>query len=245
MKFKVMKYGKERRTELLCKCKYKNYNYYVLNLGTHPTAYIEIPKENKLYRKSYDEIYKIGCDIDVHGGLTYSNNELMGVKSENWFIGWDYAHYGDYYGYEETMPESIRTYGKKWTTEEIIEECKNAIDQIIGFESKEILEKPNKIEKIEQALDENNKLKIQISARETLCEEYEQLINTILNFSFFKEECPLNFSFEDNSKEDEAQNIFYSDEYCENNCNDIYKDCWLKYFKELQKAKGDVKNKSK
>ena len=72
-------------------------------------------------------------------------------------------------------------------------------------------------------------------------DENKKLINTILNFSFFKEECPLNFSFEDNSKEDEAQNIFYNDEYCENNCNDIYKDCWLKYFKELQKAKGDSK----
>ena len=80
---------------------------------------------------------------------------------------------------------------------------------------------------LEQALDENKKI-----------------INTILNFSFFKEECPLNFSFEDNSKEDEAQNIFYNDEYCKNNCNDIYKDCWLKYFKELQKAKGDVKNEN-
>ena len=55
---------------------------------------------------------------------------------------------------------------------------------------------------LEQALDENNKLKIQISARETLCEEYEQLINTILNFSFFKEESRLSFQFEDNSKED-------------------------------------------
>ena len=148
MKIKVMEYGKERRIELLCKDKYKNYNYYVLNLGTHPTAYIEIPKENKLYRKSYDEIYKIGCNIDVHGGLTYSNNELMGVKSENWFIGWDYAHCGDYCGYEEYMPESIRAYGKKWTTEEIIEECKNAIEQIIDFEKKEILEEPKKIEKI-------------------------------------------------------------------------------------------------
>ena len=97
---------------------------------------------------------------------------------------------------------------------------------------------------LEQALNENNKLKIQISARETLCEEYEQLINTILNFSFFKEECPLSFEFEVNSKEDKAQNIFYTDEYCENNCNDNYKDCWLKYFKELQKAKGDVKNEN-
>ena len=76
---------------------------------------------------------------------------------------------------------------------------------------------------------------------EQALDESEKLINTILNFSFFKEECPLNFSFEDNSKEDKAQNIFYSDEYCENNCNDIYKDCWLKYFKELQKSKGDDK----
>ena len=98
---------------------------------------------------------------------------------------------------------------------------------------------------LEQTLDENNKLRIQISARETLCEEYEQLINAILNFSFFKEECPLNFNFEDNSKEDKAQNTFYNDEYCENNCNDNYKDCWLRYFKELQKAKGDVKNENK
>ena len=70
---------------------------------------------------------------------------------------------------------------------------------------------------------------------EQALDESEKLINTILNFSFFKEECPLNFSFEDNSKEDKAQNIFYSDEYCENNCNGIYKDFWLKYFKELQK----------
>lgn len=81
-----------------------------------------------------------------------------------------------------------------------------------------------KISVLEQALDENKKL-----------------INTILNFSFFKEECPLNLSFENNSKEDKAQNIFYNDEYCENNCNGIYKDCWLKYFKELQEAKGDGK----
>ena len=70
-------------------------------------------------------------------------------------------------------------------------------------------------------------------------QQLKDLIDTILNFSFFKEECPLNFGFEDNSKEDETQNIFYSGEYCENNCNDIYKDCWLKYFKELQELKQE------
>lgn len=71
----------------------------------------------------------------------------------------------------------------------------------------------------------------------------KDLIDTILNFLFFKEECPLNFSFEDKSKEDEAQNIFYNDEYCENNCNDIYKDCWLKYFKKLQEIEQGSDNK--
>ena len=84
----------------------------------------------------------------------------------------------------------------------------------------------------------------QINDLEQALDENKKLINTILNFDFFKEECPLNFSFEDNSKENEAQNIFYNDEYCENNCNDNYKDCWLKYFKELQKTKGDVKNEN-
>ena len=90
---------------------------------------------------------------------------------------------------------------------------------------------------IEELLEENLEL-------EQALDKNKKLINTILNFSFFTEECPLNFSFEDNSKEDEAQNIFYNDEYCENNCNDNYKDCWLKYFKELQKAKGDGKNEN-
>lgn len=48
-----------------------------MSLGTHPTAYIEIPKTNNLFGKSYDEIYDIGIDIDVHGGLTYSNDTLL------------------------------------------------------------------------------------------------------------------------------------------------------------------------
>lgn len=64
--------------------------------------------------------------------------------------------------------------------------------------------------------------------------ELKDLIDTMLNFSFFKEECPLNFGFENNTNEDKSQSIFYEDEWCENNCNDNYKDCWLKYFKKLQ-----------
>ena len=58
--------------------------------------------------------------------------------------------------------------------------------------------------------------------------QLKNLIDIILNFSFFKEECPLNFGFENNTNEDKSQSIFYEDEWCENNCNDNYKDCWLK-----------------
>lgn len=64
--------------------------------------------------------------------------------------------------------------------------------------------------------------------------QLKDLIDTILNFSFFKEECPLNFGFENNTNEDKSQSIFYEDEWCENNCNNNYKNCWLKYFKKLQ-----------
>ena len=72
--------------------------------------------------------------------------------------------------------------------------------------------------------------------------QLKDLIDTILNFSFFKEECPLNFGFENNTNEDKSQSIFYEDQWCENNCDDNYKDCWLKYFKKLQELEGSDSN---
>ena len=73
--------------------------------------------------------------------------------------------------------------------------------------------------------------------------QLKNLIDIILNFSFFKEECPLNFGFGNNTNEDKSQSIFYEDQWCENNCDDNYKDCWLKYFKKLQELeKGSDSN---
>ena len=115
-----------------------------------------------------------------------------------------------------------------------VHEVNNNIENLLKDNEEELSFYQLLVKTFNQVCEERNNL-------EQALDEIEKLINTILNFSLFKEECPLNFSFEDNSKEDKAQNIFYSDEYCENNCNDIYKDCWLKYFKELQKAKGDVR----
>ena len=69
-------------------------------------------------------------------------------------------------------------------------------------------------------------------------ERLNNIIDTMLEFSFFKEECPLNFGFAD-EKEEKAQDVIYEDDYCEENCNDIYKKCWLKYFEKLQKLKEE------
>lgn len=126
-----MIYQKERKIELLDSGNYSGFNYYILNLGTHPTAYIQIPENHKFYKKDYDEI-----DLDVHGGLTYSSKQLCleNEVKQGWFIGWDYAHYGDYAGYEEMFPIEFRTNGKKWTTEEILEEAKEACIELLEKE---------------------------------------------------------------------------------------------------------------
>ena len=79
-----------------------------------------------------------------------------------------------------------------------------------------------------------------VSANDTSeLERCSQMIDTILNFGFLKEECPLNFGFSTGSDELKAQDIFYSDEgeWCEH-CADDYKQCWIKYFEELMKIKN-------
>ena len=65
-------------------------------------------------------------------------------------------------------------------------------------------------------------------------QELKELIDTILNWNIFKNECPMNFGYNEETNEDKAQDLFYKDDdYCENNCNDDYKKCWLKYFKRM------------
>jgi len=123
-----MKYQATRKVEILEVGYYMGLLYYILNLGTHPTAYIRVPKDNKLYGKEIEQI-----DINVHGGITYSEEGLYikdGQVIEGWFIGWDYGHYGDYLGFEETC----RTGGKKWTTEEIKREVCSACYQLYGYQ---------------------------------------------------------------------------------------------------------------
>jgi len=56
----------------------------------HLCGYVDIPKGHALHSKGYNELYEMGIDIDVHGGLTYAEPE-----GDNWRFGFDCAHAGD------------------------------------------------------------------------------------------------------------------------------------------------------
>lgn len=123
-----MEYGTTLKREILDTGYCLGFLYYIMNLGFHPTAYIKIPKGHTYYGKEMEDI-----DIYVHGGITYAKDNLWigeNQKIEGYFIGWDYAHYGDYGGYEEMLPKELRTNGKKWTTEEIFKEVKEVCYQL-------------------------------------------------------------------------------------------------------------------
>lgn len=121
---KEMIYYKKQRCELLACGICFGYKYYVLNLGIHPTAYVEIPQNSKNYKKNYHDIV-----IFVHGGLTYSEKYLNFENQtlEGWFIGWDYAHYDDYNG---ALDDLIKDNRKKWTTKEIIADVFSVCKQL-------------------------------------------------------------------------------------------------------------------
>lgn len=126
---KEMKYQADRKIELLDTGKCCGYTYYILNLGTHPTAYIDIPEGHKYYGKDYDAI-----DLPVHCGLTYAKNHLWIAEDkrvEGWFLGWDYAHAGDYAGYYKKYDMfDLGLESKKWTTEEIQQEVFEACKEL-------------------------------------------------------------------------------------------------------------------
>ena len=93
---------------------------------------------------------------------------------------------------------------------------------------------------IEEIRENETKLINELKEEEKEIDRLNNIINAMLEFSFFKEECPLNFGFGD-EKEEKAQDVIYEDDYCEENCNDIYKKCWLKYFEKLQELKENNK----
>lgn len=142
VKFKEkMRYTSQSIREVIAEGEVNNVEYYILNLGTHPTAYVKIPESNKLYRK---DLYDTEDLIKgIHGGITYNEDHLYigHIGSDNpedrlegKFIGWDYAHAGDYMAYyDENEYDLLARTSKKWTTEELIKEAEEVAAQVAEY----------------------------------------------------------------------------------------------------------------
>lgn len=128
---KEMDYSPMRRApELLAAGTYKGLAYYVVSNGTHPCAYVNVAG-TRLEGVAYFSIEGLDC----HGGLTYSAERINAVSEKGWYLGWDYAHFGDCFGGSAQ--------GKRYSTGEIVAECKNIIGVIVAdqkaFETSGIL----------------------------------------------------------------------------------------------------------
>lgn len=104
---------------------YNGYEYFITKVyDAWYCAYVIIPKNHPIHGIHYDNI----VDIDVHGGITFSNYHRC--VEDQWCIGWDYNHIGDYNeifgGLYNWLGEPLH----KWTPEEIEIDCQNVIDQL-------------------------------------------------------------------------------------------------------------------
>lgn len=84
---KEMVYSTDRKIEILYNGEYKGYKFAILNLGTHPTAYVGTKK----HFLDYDEANKVIGYIP-HGGFTYKGNAHGDENDRTEYLGWDYAH---------------------------------------------------------------------------------------------------------------------------------------------------------
>lgn len=116
--------------EVIKKDTYKNHMYVIYSvMGSHPTAYVRVNEGEKWYEMNYDKISFTWPGCSPHGGFTFSDfvNEESFGEPEAYWVGWDYAHFGDYCSYPKGTMIGLER-GKKWTIEEIEAECKRVID---------------------------------------------------------------------------------------------------------------------
>lgn len=86
-------YNYSRKTRVVCYDYLdgdEKYRYVVMSVnGHHPTVYIQFPGIEKI--ESYDDV----MSPKVHGGFTFLG-ELKFLPYAGVWLGWNYAHYGDY-----------------------------------------------------------------------------------------------------------------------------------------------------
>lgn len=136
---KEMVYGKKRLEipEVLAEGKWKEWAFLVLNMGTHPCAYVRIPQGNLIGRKDYEMVNRVFEEKQLdppHGWFTFGetfekDDPQCVVFKEGAWLGWDYGHFQDYIGGLSTAEN-----GAKHSTIEMVAECLITIDELRGIE---------------------------------------------------------------------------------------------------------------
>lgn len=104
----------------------------------HLCGYVELPKKHKLYGKDYINNEEIFNEINVHGGVTYTNK--IRFKQQNYIIdyvvGFDCAHTGDYSPYFLPLLGMNRVIGDDTyrDIEYVTNECKKLAKQLKELE---------------------------------------------------------------------------------------------------------------
>lgn len=98
----------------------EHYRYVVMSIGgRHPTVYIQFPGIKEI--DSYDNV----MSPPVHGGFTFLG-ELKLLPNDGIWLGWDYAHCGDYI-FTNWTPDSC---DHIWTKRELEAEAMSTLTRI-------------------------------------------------------------------------------------------------------------------
>lgn len=103
----------------------------IVSNGTgFPTAYISTFKDD--YIRTYtpnDDYARYEMLSCVHGWGTYIGKAYWDTEDQATYVGWDYAHAGDYCNFPGLNPLYSGT-DHKWTIFEILDDCLNAAKQL-------------------------------------------------------------------------------------------------------------------
>ncbi len=122
-------YSKTKQTYVADTGMFDNYSYVIRSIGgNYPCAYVG---QKDLFSKYDADVLE--DLIKVHGGLTFKSCDwyLDDLGSSLDWIGWDYAHMGDYCVWMDADDGfDASTTHHKYTYDEILEDIKSVIEQL-------------------------------------------------------------------------------------------------------------------
>ncbi len=120
-----MVYKPRKELEILAEGEYEKFKYVIISQGLYPMAYIENKFEFNTLTFAQDY-------ASPHGSFTYLGKAYWNDNDKSNYLGWYYGHKYDFNGYDLVFEaDKQNKTAKKWTTQEIIDEIKIVINEMI------------------------------------------------------------------------------------------------------------------